>query len=85
MDRGAKCCVTMDKTSTNILDPAGNERNFTFDYSFWSHDGFSTRPDGILVPSGKKYADQPYVYSVLGKEVLDNAWNGYHCSLFAYG
>jgi len=21
----------------------------------------------------------------LGKEVLDNAWDGYHCCLFAYG
>jgi hypothetical protein len=25
------------------------------------------------------------VYEVLGKEVLDNAWQGYHCCLFAYG
>jgi kinesin family protein 13 len=22
---------------------------------------------------------------LLGKEVLDNAWQGYHCCLFAYG
>jgi len=25
------------------------------------------------------------VYNTLGKEVLDNAWAGYHCCLFAYG
>lgn len=25
------------------------------------------------------------MYNVLGKEVLDNAWEGYHCCLFAYG
>jgi hypothetical protein len=25
------------------------------------------------------------VYDALGKEVLDNAWQGFHCCLFAYG
>jgi predicted ABC-type ATPase len=25
------------------------------------------------------------VYDCLGKQVLDNAWEGYHCCLFAYG
>jgi len=25
------------------------------------------------------------VYEALGKEVLDNAWEGYNCCLFAYG
>jgi hypothetical protein len=25
------------------------------------------------------------VYEALGKQVLDNAWEGYHCCLFAYG
>lgn len=32
-----------------------------------------------------KYADQNQVFNVLGKQVLDNAWEGYHCCLFAYG
>ena len=58
---------------------------FTFDYSFWSHDGFDTTPDGRFVPRGDKYADQVKVYNALGKQVLDNAWEGYHCCLFAYG
>lgn len=25
------------------------------------------------------------VYEALGKQVLDNAWEGYNCCLFAYG
>jgi len=25
------------------------------------------------------------VFSDLGRGMLDNAWQGYHCSLFAYG
>mgnify|MGYP000881452345 CR=1 FL=1 len=32
-----------------------------------------------------KYADQQLVYQAVGKEILDNSWQGYHCCLFAYG
>ena len=32
-----------------------------------------------------RYADQQTVYECLGKQVLDNAWEGYNCCLFAYG
>jgi len=31
------------------------------------------------------YADQQYVYDCVGEEILNNAWEGYHCCLFAYG
>lgn len=85
-ERGAKCCINMQGPSTQIVDPATNkERTFTFDYSFWSHDGFIEEPNGLLVPEDHKYADQQRVYGKLGTEVLDNAWDGYHCCLFAYG
>ncbi len=43
------------------------------------------REDGYLESIGGKYADQRYVYEKVGKEILDNAWEGYHCCLFAYG
>ncbi len=32
-----------------------------------------------------KYADQQKVYDAVGKNILDNAFGGYHCCLFAYG
>lgn len=32
-----------------------------------------------------QHEDQKYVFDTFGKRVLDNAWNGYHCCLFAYG
>jgi hypothetical protein len=35
--------------------------------------------------TGNKYADQQLVYESVGTEILDNAWQGYHCCLFAYG
>ena len=69
-----------------LVDPnTGDERPFTFDYSFWSHDSFRVDDNGIFVPTSPKYADQNVVYEALGKQVLDNAWEGYNCCLFAYG
>ena len=83
---GATCCVKMNGPMTVINDPEGNPREFTFDFSFWSHDGF-VDDDGISVKDSPDsiYDDQERVYEVLGKQVLDNAWSGYHCCLFAYG
>ena len=74
--------------TTTIHDPmTGQARPFTFDYSFYSHDGFVANQDGITVPADESsnYADQQLVYRALGEQVLDNAWQGYHCCLFAYG
>ena len=38
-----------------------------------------------MKPAGPKYADQNVVFNALGKQVLDNAWQGYNTCLFAYG
>lgn len=37
------------------------------------------------MPIDNKYADQVKVFDCLGREILDNAWEGYNCCLFAYG
>lgn len=50
------------------------ERKFTFDYSFWSFDGFETQEDGFMKATGNKYADQTQVFNKIGKKILDNAW-----------
>lgn len=50
------------------------EKNFTFDNSFWSHD-----------PTDKHYATQSDVYNSLGEEFLDHNFEGYHTCIFAYG
>lgn len=67
--------------------PVPVAQEFTFDYSYWSHDGFTEREgDGYLVADpGSKYADQNKVMSDLGMGVLENAWGGYHSTVFAYG
>ncbi len=39
----------MNNNTTKITDIQTNEkRDFTFDYSFWSHDGFETDSNVIL-------------------------------------
>lgn len=62
---GAKLCVKMDKKGgTVITDPAGGGaankggvRDFTFDHSFWSYDGFEENAEGVSVPDSP---DSPY-------------------------
>jgi len=44
-------------TTVLVNTNTGEERPFTFDYSFWSHDGFQEDPNGIYVPTSPKYAD----------------------------
>jgi len=73
--------------TTKILNPhkKSSDKEFNFDYSYWSHDGYQERDDGYLEPNEGRYADQARVFNDLGKGVLDNAWKGFNCSLFAYG
>lgn len=67
----------------NNTDPANararsrmsiEEKKFTFDNSFWSHN-----------EADEHYADQEQVYDSLGEEFLDHNFEGYHTCIFAYG
>jgi len=79
-------CVGMEGPMTILINPEDQkERPFTFDYSFWSHDGFENDENGYSHAVDPRYADQQRVFDLVGKEVLNNAWEGYHCCLFAYG
>lgn len=50
------------------------DKDFTFDNSFWSHD-----------EGDDHYAHQEDVYNSLGEEFLDHNFEGYHTCIFAYG
>lgn len=50
------------------------EKTFTFDNSFWSHN-----------LEDDHYATQEDVYNCLGEEFLDHNFEGYHTCIFAYG
>lgn len=79
----------MVDNTTIITDPhTGATKKFTFDHSYWSHDGYITDPEtGMFEKDGpsSNYASQKKVFNDLGIEVLDNAFGGYHTCLFAYG
>ena len=85
-ERESHCIIEMPgNNQTKIYDEAGKGKTYTFDHSFWSHDGFRTLESGYFEPEDEKYADQKLVFETVGKQILDNAWEGYHCCLFAYG
>ena len=54
----------MDGPKTTLLDLTDEKKfkAFTFDYSFWSYDGFELQDNGFAVPINDKYADQKKVY-----------------------
>ncbi|KAM7366681.1 hypothetical protein PAMP_016096 [Pampus punctatissimus] len=60
---------------SNPKQPKDGAKNFTFDYSYWSH----TTPDD---PS---FACQRQVYKDIGEEMLLHAFEGYNVCIFAYG
>jgi kinesin family protein 1 len=49
-----------------------NVKAFTFDRSYWSAD-----------IEDDHYADQELVYNDMGRELLDHAFDGYNCCIFA--
>jgi hypothetical protein len=59
MKLDAEVCVRMAGPTTTIVDPAsGKAKPYTFDFSFWSTDGFKTREDGYWENDGNSiYAD----------------------------
>ena len=40
------------------MDKGGEPKKFSFDYSYWSHDGFKEKDNGYFEPTTPKYADQ---------------------------
>ena len=92
-DRNARGIIKMKGPVTTIVNPeTEEEKEFAFDHSYWSHDGFvedergyNTAEGASPSPSGTPYASQADVYNHLGKSMLENAWAGYNCTMFAYG
>lgn len=77
-DMDAQLIVEMDNKKTRLVKPrlqsirdAGREafHDFTFDYSYWSFDAEDSH-----------FATQEQVYSDLGNDVVDCAYEGSHHS-----
>lgn len=48
---------------TNPDDPSDPVKKFTYDHSYWSHDGYKELPNGYCTsdtshPNGSKFCDQ---------------------------
>ena len=55
-EASAKLCVGMTGNTTIITNPqTGEEKKFTYDFSYWSFDGFTEQPDGYNKPNNSKY------------------------------
>lgn len=54
------------------------EREFSFDHTFWSLEG----GNGV---DFDEYATQQDIYEKIGKPIIENALAGFNSSLFAYG
>ncbi|XP_034663919.1 kinesin-like protein Klp98A isoform X3 [Drosophila subobscura] len=82
-DMDAQLIIEMEGKKTRLSKPrlqsirdAGrdNHHDFTFDYSYWSFDA-----------EDPHFATQEQVYSDLGNDVVDCAYEGYNACVFAYG
>ncbi|XP_059477095.1 kinesin-like protein unc-104 isoform X5 [Neocloeon triangulifer] len=78
--RECTCIIEMAGNTTTIcnpkLPPGSKEaiKSFNFDYSYWSHD-----------ESDPEFSGQDLVYSDIGEEMLQHAFEGYNVCIFAYG
>uniref|UniRef100_A0A914ZNN9 Kinesin-like protein n=2 Tax=Parascaris univalens TaxID=6257 RepID=A0A914ZNN9_PARUN len=76
--RKAQLIIEMpDGKQTGIRDPNTPDEDpkwFSFDHSYWSHDGYKENASGYLEPLDDRYADQKKVFEDLGKGLLNNAW-----------
>jgi len=57
------------------------EREFSFDYTFWSTEGGHSTD----VDFDTEYSFQVDIYNKIGKPIIENALAGFNSSLFAYG
>ncbi|XP_075169132.1 kinesin heavy chain 73 isoform X2 [Haematobia irritans] len=82
IELGTKCIVEMDKQQTILHNPPAIDKiesrkppkTFAFDHCFLS-----------LNPDDEHFASQETVFDCLGRDILDNAFQGYNACIFAYG
>ena len=67
--------ITVDGPTATLVDSrSAKTDNFTYDTTFCSHD-----------PSAAHYASQEEVFDSVGKPFIEPIFDGYNCTLMAYG
>ncbi|XP_020290854.1 kinesin-like protein KIF13A isoform X1 [Pseudomyrmex gracilis] len=81
LELGTQCVVEMTGQQTILQHPTtmdkidrNKPKTFAFDHCFYSLD-----------PSVDNFASQDVVFDALGRDILDNAFQGYNACIFAYG
>ncbi|XP_067631126.1 kinesin-like protein KIF13A isoform X2 [Eurosta solidaginis] len=81
IELGTKCIVEMEKQQTILQNPPSLDKlerkppkTFAFDHCFYS-----------LNTEDPNFASQESVFDSLGRDILDNAFQGYNACIFAYG
>lgn len=79
VELGAQCVVEMTEGQTILYNCNKGEgrkhpKTFAFDHCFWSFN-----------EADPHFASQEKVYTCLGTDILDNAFQGYNACIFAYG
>jgi kinesin family protein 13 len=81
LELGTQCVVKMEKQQTILQQPTTLDKmerkqpkSFAFDHCFCSVD-----------PLAEGFASQEVVFDSLGRDILDNAFQGYNACIFAYG
>ncbi|KAJ8735802.1 hypothetical protein PYW07_007422 [Mythimna separata] len=81
LELGTQCVVEMENMQTILQIPQSahekerkQPKTFAFDHCFYSLD-----------PSLPHFASQKTVFECLGRDILDNAFDGYNACIFAYG
>ncbi|XP_054266606.1 kinesin-like protein KIF13A isoform X4 [Macrosteles quadrilineatus] len=82
LELGAQCVVDMEGQQTILQYPLGLQdkmkrsepKTFAFDHCFNSAE-----------PGVPQFASQETVFDCLGRDILDNAFQGYNACIFAYG
>ncbi|XP_011151391.2 kinesin-like protein KIF13A isoform X3 [Harpegnathos saltator] len=81
LELGTQCVVEMTEQQTILQHPTtmdkidrNKPKTFAFDHCFYS-----------LEPGAENFASQEIVFDALGRDILDNAFQGYNACIFAYG
>nr|XP_012228437.1 PREDICTED: kinesin-like protein KIF13A isoform X2 [Linepithema humile] len=81
LELGTQCVVEMTGQQTILQHPTtmdkidrNKPKTFAFDHCFYSLD-----------PGTESFACQEVVFDALGRDILDNAFQGYNACIFAYG
>ncbi|XP_042242970.1 kinesin-like protein Klp98A isoform X2 [Homarus americanus] len=83
VDLNSVCIVEVDDKKTRLINHKVNAnegesreriKDFTFDFSYWSHSDLD-----------RHFAPQEQIYEDLGTDVVSNALQGYNACVFAYG